>query len=788
MPGFYLTPASVSYLTQFILALAITIFLLRRLRSQPTSQLFFLTTFFALVAVFIGLLFLDAALSPFHRLLVVYAENSVLALALVFLVRFAYNFPEQFPQHKWEARLILAISLAYFFWEGGFMIYRYSSLFRQGTVDFRPYFASYCMAVVLLLPPLAFIRQCLAADSRSVHWLRKLWKPEGKGARGARNFVLVFGILFVLGLFNVALIFELPHTAYNAAMSVGVLTALWLFSTNYLNFIPGGVNVSAKLSILTLTLFLAMLGSMSWLIAPPYIAMFCPNLKDHQTLRFTPNPDGGYDVTEVEFAFEDDLGNLVQVGFRDEHRNYRIKFTFPFYGESYSEVYVANSGVISLGQPFWQPNMQADVASAPTIMPLFIDLDPDPALESSGLYIREEPERLVLTWNQLPALYQPEAIFTFQAVLYANGTFEFTYNGLPLPFTFDPDATPSANPWMRGAVSDQGEPLHVLPDVPLENARAADLLTIAKVGGSPLLENYQLAFRRYLHAFMLPVSWVAIGGSLLLLLMIPLLMRFSIVKPLEALATGVRRMEAGDLNVSIPVQNKDEIGFLTRAFNSMEAEIRSLVTSLEEQVAARTVELTDANRLLKEQLLEIQSLQDELREQVIRDPLTNAFNRRYLLETLERELARAVRAGHPFSLIMIDVDHFKKFNDDYGHQAGDVLLQRLVSLLVETSRKGDAVCRYGGEEFVILMPNTAQESAYRRAETWRIACEKIKENHDGKSIEITISLGVVTSFAPAVSAEELLMMADRAMYQAKASGRNCTAIFEQPGSGDLLEK
>ena len=356
MSSLFLTPASISFLTQFILALAITVFLLHR-RGNMNAQLFMLSGFFASVTVFIGLMFLDAALSPYPRLFAVYAENTVLALGLVFLIQFAYRFPQRYPQHKWEAYAGLFVSLAYFLWEAGYMVYRYVSLLAHETVYYRPYFAAYSMAFVLLLTPIAFLRQCIASDARStglvqVSWPRKLWKPEGKEARGARTFVLVFGILFLLGITNVFLIFGLPHSFYNAAMSIGVLIALWLFATNYINFIPGGVSVQAKLSVLSLTLFLALLGSVGWFIASPYIDTYNPNLEDHQTTRFTPNASGGYNVEEVKFAFESEMGERLHVTIFEETRNHKIDFTFPFYGQSYSEIYVANSGVISLGEPF----------------------------------------------------------------------------------------------------------------------------------------------------------------------------------------------------------------------------------------------------------------------------------------------------------------------------------------------------------------------------------------------------------------------------------------------------
>ena len=581
MPFIYLTPASISFLTQFILSLAITVFLARR-RENRNANLFLLTGFFAAVTIFIGLMFLDAALSPYPRLFAVYAENTALALGLVFLIQFAYRFPRQYSSRKFEAYFGLTVSMAYLLWEAGFMVYRYVSLLTQETVHYRPYFAAYSMAFVLLLAPIAFLRQSIAADVRTpgsppVSWMRKLWKPEGKEARGARVFVLVFGILFLLGLTNISLIFRLPYTIYNAAMSIGILVALWLFATNYINFLPGGASVQVKISVLSLTLFLALLGSAGWFIAPAYIATYRPNLADHQTLRFTPNISGGYDVAVIEFAFESELGENVQVQIYDELRNHEINFAFPFYGQSYNEIYIVNSGVISLGKPFWQPNMQTGYARTPAIFPLLIDLDPNPpAGQGGGLYARldADGQRLIVTWDHLPAVSRPRAVFTFQVILYHDGVFDVTYNGLPLPYTFNPDATPSTNPWIRGVVSGMGEPLHTNAD---------DLLTTAQTKQSPLIENYQLAFRRYLHNFMLPLAGIMIGGSILLVFGLPLLLHFSIIKPLASLLNGVRQMEAGDLTLEVPIQNEDEIGFLTHAFNAMAARLGQRMSGLEER-------------------------------------------------------------------------------------------------------------------------------------------------------------------------------------------------------------
>ncbi len=541
---------------------------------RDNLQLRLLIGFFIPVTAFIGLLFLDAALSPYPRLFAVYAENTILALALVFLIQFAYRFPHKDPQHLLETRLALITSLAYLLWEGGFMVYRYAALFGPETVYFRPYFSAYANAVVLLWAPLAFARQSIAADTRSVSWPRKLWQPEGKGARGARTFVLVFGIIFVLGLINILRIFNLSTTFYSAAMSVGILVSLWLFSTNYIRFIPGRVGVQMKVLVPSLTIFLALLGLAGWFIAPPYISTFQPNLADHQTLRFSPISAEGYDFTEVEFNFETDFGERIYVQPHNENRNYEIDFKFPFYGQIYTDIFITNSGTISLGEPFWQPNMQACCATFPAIFPLMLDLDPNPPPDAGGgLYVRAdaETERVIITWNHLSAIYKPAAVFTFQAVLYSDGVIEFTYNGLPLPFTFDPDATPSVNPWIRGIVPGRGECLH---------DSSSSLPFYCEPDQLAIIDNYQSAFRLHLHEFMLPLAEAILGGSLLLVVGLPLLLRNFVIQPLRSLTANVRKLDDGNRITELPPQYEDEIDYLTGAFNTLSARLDEGLNSI----------------------------------------------------------------------------------------------------------------------------------------------------------------------------------------------------------------
>jgi len=179
-----------------------------------------------------------------------------------------------------------------------------------------------------------------------------------------------------------------------------------------------------------------------------------------------------------------------------------------------------------------------------------------------------------------------------------------------------------------------------------------------------------------------------------------------------------------------------------------------------------------ANEDLKSRLREIDQLQAQLREQANRDPLTGLYNRRYLDNTLERELARCKREGLPLALIMIDIDHFKRVNDAYGHQAGDEMLRQLGVILSTMARVEDVACRYGGEEFLMLLPKMPLDTALERAEKLRANFSEMTVPFGEFRLQTTLSIGVAIYPGHGKSADALVQCADRAMYLAKHQGRN----------------
>jgi diguanylate cyclase (GGDEF)-like protein/PAS domain S-box-containing protein len=168
----------------------------------------------------------------------------------------------------------------------------------------------------------------------------------------------------------------------------------------------------------------------------------------------------------------------------------------------------------------------------------------------------------------------------------------------------------------------------------------------------------------------------------------------------------------------------------------------------------------------------VQALQVELREQSTHDPLTGLHNRHFLEESFGRELLIAKRDNHPVSVVMGDLDHFKTVNDRDGHLAGDEVLRVFGNLMKNNARASDIICRYGGEEFLLVLPGMTEEGAIERAEELRRAMAATPVKHHASQITVTASFGVATFPIHGRTADELIAAADGALYSAKADGRN----------------
>ena len=176
-------------------------------------------------------------------------------------------------------------------------------------------------------------------------------------------------------------------------------------------------------------------------------------------------------------------------------------------------------------------------------------------------------------------------------------------------------------------------------------------------------------------------------------------------------------------------------------------------------------------------------LRDQLKEQSIREPLSGLFNRRYMEESLVREVSRAHRRNQPLSILMFDVDHFKAYNDSQGHLGGDAALREIGAVLRKISRADDIACRYGGEEFLVILPETPMDGAHIIAERLRAAIAAHRIEMDGKTLpSVTVSIGIASTLDAGTDSAGLVRMADAALYRAKRKGRNRIEGGEAPAS------
>jgi diguanylate cyclase (GGDEF)-like protein len=249
------------------------------------------------------------------------------------------------------------------------------------------------------------------------------------------------------------------------------------------------------------------------------------------------------------------------------------------------------------------------------------------------------------------------------------------------------------------------------------------------------------------------ITLLMLAGLVLLVGLAAYVLALTVVRPLERLTAGATQVGAGDFNVAVPVLDYGEVGYLTRTFNTMVTHLRQG----REELAAINVTLETLS---------------------VTDGLTGLYNHKHFLETLGNEVARAERLKHPLSILMIDVDNFKHYNDSFGHQIGDKLLTEIAALLKRATRNIDYAARYGGDEFVLMLHEIHAPDAMQLAERLRksVAAATFEPGHH----KVTVSIGVASYPEHGDRAQAVIESADAVLYEAKRGGRNQTVMATAP--------
>ena len=308
-----------------------------------------------------------------------------------------------------------------------------------------------------------------------------------------------------------------------------------------------------------------------------------------------------------------------------------------------------------------------------------------------------------------------------------------------------------------------------------------DVIGVLTTAISPASTLQRLESQKYslVRREALVILLIAIGEFLAL--------SFLIIRPVglmsEALRKGVSK-DGGKVG-ELPVISNDEFGALARQFNALGAQLNQANLHLQRRVVSADEQLRETNKKLLQQSEELQKMNKEFERLSITDVLTGLFNRRYFESIIEAKVSASIRYGTPISLLLIDVDHFKKINDTYGHSAGDMVLKEVANRLKKNMRISDTLCRVGGEEFIAFCENAGGNDALNMAEKLRLGISETKFNIGGELIEVSVSMGVATipdGFGTNTT-KDFYRCADVALYQSKGAGRNrithyssCTCI------------
>jgi diguanylate cyclase (GGDEF)-like protein len=246
------------------------------------------------------------------------------------------------------------------------------------------------------------------------------------------------------------------------------------------------------------------------------------------------------------------------------------------------------------------------------------------------------------------------------------------------------------------------------------------------------------------------------GGILLFALLFGGFTLRKIIHPVERLEKAAREISEGNLNVRTNIRTSDELGKLSTSFDGMVERLQRHIADLDAIVEKKT---------------------EAIRRLAITDALSGLYNRRYFNEKASELFQDALKEGKDFSVLMIDIDNFKRINDDYGHLKGDEVIRIVGEVLRQAIRRSDKACRYGGEEFIVLMPDTHEKEAFEVAERIRKNVKRlVKEKLDGMNVSVSIGIAR-TDFSRDSGIERVVDRADEALYRAKKEGKDKTVIF-----------
>jgi|GEM_PF-309816 len=561
MTEFTLNQDSLAIFAQLILGVVITLYLLSlKSKSTPTRLLI---AFFALYTLLLFVFIMT--LAPPVFVLGIYFEGLTFFIALLTLIpmlQFAYRFPSLSPELRREAKIVLWISVLTAFLGLGLTL---NFFYRGQAMNFI--ILNLLLVVGFLWIFVVLLRQTirLSVAKATPTWFNKLLWPEGKAAKGARAFALTLVLpmlAVVAGLLHEADL--ISGAVQNSTTTLILLLFLFILVIVYLNHAPEPATLLVKLIGVSLVTALALLSIVGFVFAPILEATYQNEslITTPQTVHFEPNQAGGYDIRSIPFSFDDEFGQNLGLG-NDNSATIPLDFTFHFYDRGWTKFYISDDGLITFDSPY---NTRAIYLSLQTaIAPLWSHFNP---AAGGSIFHKNDIGKETITWYQVPDedTGQPN---TMQLILNQDGTFTISYN----------DLNPALNSMIAilpGNRSGAPQNIHFNEDLPYSG--------LAQQG---IIDDFFIPFEQYLHERMILLAYLMLGVTGFILLGYPLFFRANLFKPLDALVGGVTEVNAGNLDIAVPVQFNDEIGFLTNSFNGMVASVKK-ADQLKDEFLANT--------------------------------------------------------------------------------------------------------------------------------------------------------------------------------------------------------
>jgi PAS domain S-box-containing protein len=547
----YLTHLSIIPLTQLIMSLVI-LFYLWSLKGKSGTTRFF-TYFFAGNTLFLISFFFYTSMLPANQYWLAPTTYLTLLIALGFLLQFVYNFPQPLDSQRIETKIVLVLSVIFILIGAGLYIH-FIIVITSGSPYLTPMFEiiSFLVSLEFLWCLMIPVRRLIFLSKKNAHgnWIKNLLKPREKSARAARDLALILSV----PLWTVICVFLqdigiLPQVIIHYLVLVVTILFYFALIIVYLNHAPESTTFLVKLVWSSLVIVLTILGTVGHLVDPLVKKNYQNEtlVSQEQSIFFQPHHNGknqeGYDITSIPSRFDPQLGHKLE---RKNQPDISLPFPFPYAGRKWEKLYINKRGAVTFNTPlvdfvFWANRQEG-------ITPLWLNTE---LADEGGIFQKNEPGKITITWYKLVEPFSSKKQ-TLQLVLFKEGEILFNYRDIN-----------GSRAFLVGLFSGKGygasakTGMRFSRDLPVSTSTTA------------VFENYYQYYRQYVHRQILPFVVIIIFTSLLILLGFPIFFKTNLVKPLQSLLAGVKRVNRGELSKPVPVCYHDEVGFITDSFNRM---------------------------------------------------------------------------------------------------------------------------------------------------------------------------------------------------------------------------